>query len=213
MWGWEVGQRERQKKMAPPHFPLAESAGRAVTWGRGSSASGPPSWRKVWGESGWGRGRRRGSGGGAARSRAGERASGPRRVSRHQRRRRRRRKRPWGCGNRGELLPRSLTPLCLAPRAPGGAGGRGAGQGGGAAPRPGGAPRRSERTALAGTLWRRRRCGGPRRCACGSRGRRGERPLPCLDPAGVARRKRAGDRQARGGVRAGRGDQSSWPLL
>ena len=166
---------------------------------------------KTWG--GGGRGRRRGSGGGAARSRAGERASGPRRVSRHQRRRRRRRKRPWGCGNRGELLPRSLTPLCLAPRAPGGAGGRGAGQGGGAAPRPAGAHRCSERTALAGTLWRRRRCGGPRRCACGSRGRRGERPLPCLDPAGVARRKRAGDRQARGGVRAGRGDQSSWPLL
>lgn len=155
------------RRQPPPHFPLAESAGKAVTWGRGSPAPGPPSWRKVWGESGWGRGRRRGSGGGAARRGEGERASGPRQV-RRPRRRRRRRKGRWGCGRQGELLPRSLTPFSSAPRAPGGAGGRGAGQGGGAAPTRPGAHPSSERTPLAGTLWWRRRCGGPRRCACGA---------------------------------------------
>lgn len=85
--------------------------------GRGSPAPGPPSWRKVWGQSGWGRGKRRGSGGGAARRGEGERASGPKRVRR--RRRPWRRKRLRGCGRRGELLPRSFTPSAqlLEPRA------------------------------------------------------------------------------------------------
>lgn len=59
------------RREPPPHFPLAESAWKAVTCGNGSPALGPPSWRKVWGESGWGRGGRRGSGVGR---RGGERA-------------------------------------------------------------------------------------------------------------------------------------------
>lgn len=87
--------------------------------------------------------------------------------------------------------PPSLHPLRSAPRAPGGAGVRGAGPGWGAAPSLAGAHPSSERTPLTATLWRRRRCGGPRRCACGARGRRGERPLPCPAPAGAARRQRA----------------------
>lgn len=83
-------------------------------------------------------------------------------------------------------------PLSSAPRAPGGAGVRGAGQGGGAAATRAGAHPSSERTPLAATLVAAPQVlGGPRRCACGARGRRGERPLPCPDPARVARRNRA----------------------
>lgn len=109
--------------------------------------------------------------------------------------------------------PPSLHPLRSAPRAPGGAGVRGAGPGRGAAPSLAGAHPSSERTPLAGTLWRRRRCGGPRRCACGARGRRGERPLPCPAPAGAARRQRA-RRKASGGGGPGRaGGQSRRSLL
>lgn len=59
--------------------------------------------------------------------------------------------------------------------------------------------------------------GGPRRCACGARGRRGERPLPRPAPAGVARRKRArrkaseGRGPARGAVISPAGPSSERP--
>lgn len=82
-------------------------------------------------------------------------------------------------------------PPQLSSLSPGRGGGRGAEPGGGTAPSWTEAHPSSERTPLSGTLWRCRRCGGPRRCACGAPGRRGERPLPCPAPAGVARRKQA----------------------
>lgn len=101
------------------------------------------------------------------------------------RRRLRRRKRQRGCSRGGELLPRSLTPLCTAPRAPGGAGGRGAGQGGGDGP---------GRTPAPSARHSQELCGGA--AGVGARGGVhvghegvGERPLSCPALAGVARRK------------------------
>lgn len=111
--------------------------------------------------------------------------------------------------------PRGAPPPFPHPRlhssaSPGWGGGTWSGAGRG---RRSGAHPSSERTPLAGTLWRRRRCGGPRRCACGARGRR--RAVAVLSgprwSSSEEANKESGKREE--GARAGRGDHSSWFLL